>query len=139
MKQSVYAKYDSPDEKENIPRIEKHHISLNGQRFVMLSEDRKAENPEWYPRWLEMFISYCHEIAHLYISYLSLTHEGNLSCSSPVDTSSGIKDEEAGDFLERRIFGGLYSRGKDMSKRGYNFMVSPTFLNLSTKARYHST
>jgi hypothetical protein len=86
---------------------------------------------------LELIWACCHEIAHLFITYLNFeTNSRNYRHGSPADKVPGESGDydpnESGYSLERLLFGAIYVRGRDDSSRGRKFMVhwdssSPTF------------
>lgn len=128
-----YSFFEPHEDSEEAFDIRKQRIRLNGLRVDMLRIDRYDGNPEWYPRWLEMFASYCHEVAHMFIAYLSLHYTGGLDCRSPVFSLIDFQPNprESGFFLEQYIFGGILWRGRDTSGLGSQLMVRLIFQNLS--------
>lgn len=86
------------------------------------------DNPEQYVRKLELIWSYCHEIGHLFITYLNfITNNRTARLGSPEDHVPGetgsYNPKEAGYTLERYLFGGIYVRGWDDSSRPKKFLV----------------
>lgn len=101
----------------------------------MLAKDSYHKSPERYPRWLEIFTSYCHEMAHLYAAYLSLSYQGGPTCRTPVTCSIDPFPKDSGFFFQKHLFGGILIRWAYMSRRNYRYMVSlAIFQNLSLGA-----
>jgi hypothetical protein len=80
---------------------------------------------------MELFCCYMHEMAHLFVTYMSFHFVGHHRAESPIE-ARGFTAEydqeqtraEAGEFFENFIFGGVYTRGEDHSGREWVNMVS---------------
>jgi hypothetical protein len=93
-----------------------------------LAEDIAQHKPEQNVRIVELVWGYCHEIAHLFISYLNhLTNNRPARLGSPNTTENralGYPDgRESGRTLETLLFNGVYQRGWDNSGRHHRYTV----------------
>jgi hypothetical protein len=88
-------------------------------------------------RWFELFNAYCHEIGHMFVTYLSLTHMRHIRASTPPACHVGFESSaqpEAGYVLEHLMFGGVYHRCSDNSGRAWEYMVSrspPLYISIA--------
>lgn len=77
-------------------------------------------------RRVELLITYMHEIAHLFVTFLALEYANDFRAGTPDEcdgpTGPGSR-YEAGEMLENIIFGGIYSLVNDSSGREVKFMV----------------
>lgn len=79
-------------------------------------------------RWLQIFCVYCHEVAHMFVTYLSKKFTEDVECNTPDDyratwTAPGLEGGEAGDRFEDNFFGGFLRRKGDVSGRNPIYMV----------------
>jgi hypothetical protein len=93
-----------------------------------LAEDIAQHKPEQNVRIVELVWGYCHEIAHLFISYLNhVTNNRPARLDSPNTTENralGYPDgRESGRTLEMLLFHGVYQRGWDNSGRHHRYTV----------------
>jgi hypothetical protein len=93
-----------------------------------LARDMAQDNPEQYVRKMELVWTYCHEISHLFITYLNfITNNRRNRLGSPEDRLEGkggtYDPNEGGYTLERLFFGGIYVRGRDDSSRAKKYLV----------------
>jgi hypothetical protein len=68
---------------------------------------------------LEILVTYMHEIAHLFITFLALDYAKNLDAITPDDcTVPGKGKPEAGALLESTMFGGIYLSVREVQPIG---------------------
>jgi hypothetical protein len=117
--------------------------SLPYQRVDLERQDVEANNVEWHTRLFELIRTCCHEVAHVFVTYLCMTyqvHLGRLGCTTP-DTLktkySKIKGGEAGEVFEEVFFGGCSLSMDDGSNRNPIYMASslPPYTQLTLADR----
>lgn len=110
--------------------LEHNRIHLTGLRVHLIVRDKRQDNQEWRVRMGEMVWACCHELAHFFISYLVYQTGIQGDRRSPPDDENSEGKAEAGDTLERLVFGGYYVRGLDTSQRERKFMPGIPLLEL---------
>jgi hypothetical protein len=96
------------------------------QRVDLHRQDYEAGNPERHVRWFETFWSYCHEVAHMFVTYLSMTYIGGVRCDTPIDCRTAYADREggeAGEVFEDLFFEGRFLQTDDAPHRNPRCMV----------------
>lgn len=101
------------------------------KRFYLYTEDKRNNRDEYLVRWMELFCCYMHEMAHLFVTYMSFHFVGHHRAGSPIEAHGIVAKyeqeqtrAEAGEFFEKNVFGGVYARGEDQSGREWANMVS---------------